>query len=83
MTTVYYNSREGQSFGRDFPSFIEALEFAETIWRDSPTYTSSRATLVDSDGVFMKRRLNFKDGDLTSYEVNRDGRMVELIEGKA
>lgn len=82
MVKVYYNSNQGQSWGRDFASFMEGLEFAESVWRDSPTYTDSRATLVDSDGVHMKRRLIFVNGDLASYEVNRDGRMVELIEGK-
>jgi hypothetical protein len=83
MINVYFNSSEGQSSGRDFTDMGKALEFAETIWRDGPTYTDSRATLVDSDGVFMLRRLKFFNGDLVSYEVQRDGRMVELMKGKA
>ena len=70
MFRVYY-SLEGQSFGREFLTLDLALSFAED--------DAGAVTVVDSDGVHTIRRFQFRNGTLTSYEVNRNGRMVDLL----
>jgi len=70
MIRVHY-SLDGQSFGRSYLHLSEALSFVED--------NAISATVVVSDGVHVVRRFTFKDGTLTGYEINRNGRMVDLL----
>jgi hypothetical protein len=67
MFKIDYRTREGDFFGTEEKTLEDAIKFV----RDTP----GRVTVEESDGVFIKQRMRFVDGELIDMQVRIGDRM--------
>lgn len=71
MFSIEYRTKDGDLFGVDKKTEVEAMQFV--------TETDGRVRVVESDGVYMIREMEFVDGRMKRYRFNVNGRMIAFL----
>lgn len=71
MFDITYRTEDGDMFGTKEKTEAEAVKFVRG--------TKGRASICETDGVYMLRHMFFTDGVLTGMFLNIDGTMIDLM----